>query len=157
MARRVAGFSLIELTMTVALVGILAIPMGGLLVEHLGTSSRADTTIAATNLARYEQEMFLFRSATGSWCSVPRASLPASDPDRASCPATVSAPNPYAGMPFVVYRINTAQTATDNAGSLRRIRVVVKRIMAQSGASITALEQMVTAITFSATGVSFGS
>jgi len=149
--------SLVELTVTIALVGVLAIPVSGLVMNHLQASLKTDDSIAAANLARYEQELFERRSLTANWCSAPRSRLPAADPDRASCPTTVTGINPYAGLPFVVYRINTAQTATDGSTGLRRISVKVKAIRRQAtSGNITALEPLVTVVTYLGPGVRFG-
>lgn len=157
MDRRVVGVSLVELTVTIALVGILAIPVSGLVMNHLQASLKTDDSIAAANLARYEQELFEHRSLTANWCSVPRSRLPAADPNRASCPTTVTGINPYAGLPFVVYRINTSQAATDGSSGLRRIRVIVKAIRRQNtSGNITALELLVTIVSYLRPGVGFG-
>ena len=152
-----AGISLIELTVTLALVGILAIPVSGLVTNHLAASLKTDDSIAAANLARYEQELFDIRGTTANWCSVPRSALPASDPDRTTCPVNVIDPNPYTGLPFVVYRINTAQTATDGSTGLRRISVKVKAIRQQNtSGNIIALEPLITVVTYQRPGVGFG-
>ena len=126
--------------------------------EQVEASFRADDATRAMNLARYEQELFALRNATNTWCSERQRDLPpvTLDPDRAACPANVSGLNPYANGPFVVYRLNAAQTPTDGSSGLRRITVKVKRIMSRSGSSITAVEPVVTVITYQVPGVTFG-
>ncbi|MBI3011171.1 MAG: prepilin-type N-terminal cleavage/methylation domain-containing protein [Candidatus Omnitrophica bacterium] len=160
MDRRVvlAGFSLVELTVTIALVGILAIPVSGVVMNHLQASLKTDDSIAAANLARYEQELFERRDTKSSWCSVPSSELPPSDPDRPECPKKVKGLNPYVGLPFVVYRINEGQRATDDStGGLRRISVKVKAIRRQeTSGNITALEPLATVVTYLRPGVRFG-
>lgn len=157
MGRRVAGVSLLELILTIGLLGILAFPLAGVITQHLRASLTTDDSTAAANLARYEQELFEIRGLTASWCSVRRAALPPSDPNRASCPSTVSGLNPYAGLPWVVYRINAAQAATDGSSGLRRITVIVKGITQQSpSGTITALAPLVTVVAYQALGVGFG-
>ncbi|MBI2495963.1 MAG: hypothetical protein HYY90_03805 [Candidatus Omnitrophica bacterium] len=157
MDRRVAGTSLLELVVTVALVGLLAAPLGGMVTEHLHASLTTDDDTAAANLARYEQELFELRDTDSSWCSVPSKELPRSDPDRPRCPKAVKGLNPYVGLPFVVYRINTPQPATDGSSGLQRIKVIVKAIRGQNDTgAITALEPLVTVTTYFAPSVTFG-
>ena len=117
----------------------------------------ADDDTTAANLARYEQELFELRDQKDSWCSVPREELPPSDPDRPECPKKVKGLNPYVGLPFVVYRINTAQPATDGSSGLQRIKVIVKAIRGQDGkGTITALEPLGSVVTYTLSTVTFG-
>ena len=157
MARRVAGLSLIELTFTIALLGMIAVPLSGVVFEQSRASVQMDSTVAAVNLARYEHELFQVRSTTQNWCSVPNGALPASDPDKSACPGAVTNPNPYGTFaPFVVYRINAAQTPTDGSSGLTRVTVKVKRVVQRNGFLITALEPVVSVVTYLASGVTFG-
>jgi len=143
MARRIAGFSLIELSLTIFLLGILSLPIGGMVVEHLRASIQGDDTVAAENLARYEHERLVGLSFNqlGDWCSMPQSQLPASE---AWCPASVSGPNPYAALPHAVTRRVVTQTPTDNSSaSMKRVTVRVFR-PALSPASLIAMTTFVT-------------
>jgi len=128
MARRVAGFSLIELSLTIFLLGILSLPIGGMVVEHLKASIEGDETVSAQNLARYELERIVAVrfNQIDDWCSVPQSQLPASE---SWCPATVEAPNPYAALPHAVTRRVSFQNPTDgsSANNMKRITVKVFR------------------------------
>jgi prepilin-type N-terminal cleavage/methylation domain-containing protein len=126
MARRVAGFSLLELTLTVALIGILALPMSGLVVEHVRGSTQTDLLLAAESLARYELERvaLLRYGNVNDWCSAPASQMP---PSENECPGSVSAPNPYAGMAYLVSRQVQSQTPTDGSDGMVRVRVRVFR------------------------------
>ena len=50
------GLTLVELVLTIALAGILGIPTGLLLVEHVRLGMQAQDSMRATQLARYEME-----------------------------------------------------------------------------------------------------
>ena len=56
MTRRGRGLSLVELVISIALLGILAVPTGMLLRELLVLIMNANDTVAAVSVARYEME-----------------------------------------------------------------------------------------------------
>jgi len=51
-----AGFTLIELIMTIVVVGIVAIPLSLLLSQHIESTFQSEDLTIATNLARFEME-----------------------------------------------------------------------------------------------------
>lgn len=142
------GFTLLELAMTIGLLGALAVPVGGLVVEHLRASVQTDGTLSAENLARYEHERLIWWSYLNviDWCSVPKSdpNLPASE---TFCPAVVTPPNPYAGLPYIVTRDVENQLASDGSAGMKRITVKVFRV--------GETKPMITVITYLADQVSF--
>lgn len=148
MARTAAAFTLVELIMTVALVAILAVPIGGLVVETVKGSALADDTLVAMNLARYEQERiaFLGFANTVSWCSVPPGNLP---PSESWCPGIVNPSSPYGLGPLQVTRRVDPQTPTDGSSSAEMKRITVKVFRSGQAAPVATLT------TYLANGTSF--
>ena len=54
--RRMKGFTLIELIMTIVVVGIVAIPLSLLIASHVESATYSKDTTLAFNLARFEME-----------------------------------------------------------------------------------------------------
>lgn len=148
MARAAAAFTLVELIITVALVAILALPIGGLVVAQVKGSFQADDMLAAMNLARYEQErvVMLGFAGTVSWCSTTPGNLP---PSESWCPGSVSPPSPYGPGPVQVTRRVDLQTPTDGSSSAEMKRITVK--VFRSGLATPVM----TLMTYLAGGTSF--
>lgn len=138
-----------ELTVTLALLGILAVPFGQLVATQMQATVQADGGISAVNLARYEQERvnpnLLSFASLVDWCSVPGSQLP-SEPH---CPVSVASPNPYTGSSYVVARDVESQTPTDGSASTEMKRVTVK--VFRSGDTVA----LVTVTTYVTNGVTF--
>ena len=115
------GFTLIELIMTIVVVGIIAIPLSLLLSQHIqGVFDSADYTLA-NNLARFEMEVVNNLAYTNITST------------------TISS---YQGYDYTVTRTVTyAQGSASTAESLKKIVVGVKK----SG-SATVLAGLVTYI-----------
>ena len=67
-----SGFTLIELIMTIVIIGIVALPLSLLLVRHIESTFRSSDSVMALNLARFEME----RVSLMSYSNVVTAALP---------------------------------------------------------------------------------
>ena len=129
------GLTLIELVITISLAGILGIPVGILLSEHLNAALRARDATVATNLARYEIERL---DSLNDFC---HADLTINSPGGTTI-------NPYLGYPYALTRIVWCQTGNcaSNCGAPANANNGVKRIeirVTKSGSS-TILASLVT-------------
>ena len=146
MDRTVAGLSLLELTVTIVLLAILGVPLGRMVAGQMQASVQTDGMIAATNLARYEQERTLafFDANLTNWCS-------ALSVEPWCTPAVVTPPNPYDGLAYNVTRHVDPQQPTDSSETTWMKRITVK-VFRQGETT-----PLMTLVTYRATGdVSFG-
>jgi len=124
------GFTLIELIMTIVVVGIIAVPLSLLLSQHIqGVFDSADYTLA-NNLARFEMEVVNNLVYT----NITSANI-----------------YPYQGYDYTVTRTVTyAQGSASTAESLKKVVIDVKKSGSISATVLTSL------VTYIAKNVGYG-
>jgi len=128
--RRKRGFSLIELIMTIVVVGIISVPLSLLISQHVESMVQSQDYTLAINLARFEMEEV-------------------NNMDYASIVSKTSS-SPYKGYNYDVIRTVSFVPPGDagSSESLKQITVTVRR----SGEAT----DLVTLVTYIARNVSYG-